>query len=59
MSVSYLSGAEVERRLDVVAAADALEAALRPLVGGRLVERMSRHDTDPAKNLPVPAEYRP
>ena len=38
-------------------AADALEAALRPLVGG-LVERMSRHDTNPANNLAVPAEYR-
>jgi hypothetical protein len=40
-------------------AADALEAALRPLVGGGLVERMSRHDTNPASNLAVPAEYRP
>ena len=38
--------------------ADALEAALRPLVGGGLVERMSRHDTNPANNLAVPAEYR-
>ncbi len=39
--------------------ADALEAALRPLVGGDLVTRLSRHDTDPASNLAVPAEYRP
>jgi uncharacterized SAM-binding protein YcdF (DUF218 family) len=39
-------------------AADALEGALRPLVGGGLVERMSRHDTNPANNLAVPAEYR-
>jgi hypothetical protein len=38
--------------------ADALEAALRPLVGGGLVERLSRHDTNPANNLAVPAEYR-
>lgn len=38
--------------------ADALEAALQPLVGGGLVTRMSRHDTDPANNLAVPAEYR-
>jgi hypothetical protein len=38
--------------------ADALEAALRPLVGGGLVARMSRHDTNPAGNLAVPAEYR-
>ena len=38
--------------------ADALEAALKPLVGGGLIERMSRHDTNPANNLAVPAEYR-
>jgi hypothetical protein len=38
--------------------ADALEAALRPLLGGGLVERLSRHDTDPANNLAVPVEYR-
>ena len=40
-------------------AADALEAALRPLVDGGLVERMSRHDTNPANNLAVPAEHWP
>lgn len=40
-------------------AADALEAALRPLVGGGgPVTRMTRHDTNPANNLAVPAEYR-
>ena len=39
-------------------AADALEADLRPLVGGALVKRMTRHDTDPAKNIPVPEQYR-
>jgi hypothetical protein len=39
--------------------ADALEAALRPLLGAGLVERMSRHDTNPANNLPVPDAYRP
>ena len=39
-------------------AADALEADLRPLVGGALITRMSRHDTDPAKNIPVPQQYR-
>ena len=38
--------------------ADALEAALQPLLGGGLVERLSRHDTNPANNLAVPAEYR-
>jgi hypothetical protein len=37
---------------------DALEAALRPHVGGGLVTRLSRHDTNPANNLAVPAEYR-
>jgi hypothetical protein len=40
------------------AAADALEAELQPLVGGAIVTRMSRHDTNPANNLPVPAEFR-
>lgn len=48
-----IDGAEVYPK----EAADALEADLRPLVGG-LVERLSRHDTDPANNLAVPAEYR-
>jgi hypothetical protein len=39
------------------AAADALEADLHPLVGGPLVERMSKHDTNPANNLQVPKQY--
>jgi hypothetical protein len=38
--------------------ADALEAALQPLVGGRLIERMTRHDTNPANNPQVPEQYR-
>ncbi|MGG5823619.1 hypothetical protein [Falsiroseomonas sp. HW251] len=38
--------------------ANALEAALQPLVGGGLVERLSRHDTNPAVNLAIPNEYR-
>jgi hypothetical protein len=38
--------------------ADALEVALRPLLGSGLVERLSRHDTNPANNLAIPAEYR-
>lgn len=38
--------------------ADALEAALRPLVGAGAVARISRHDTNPANNLAVPPEYR-
>ena len=49
-----VSGQEVYAR-DV---ADALEADLQPFVGGGPVERMSRHDTNPAANLPVPPEYR-
>ena len=39
-------------------AADALEADLRPLVGGDLVMRLSRHDTNPSNNPQVPPEYR-
>jgi hypothetical protein len=38
--------------------ADSLAADLQPLVGGGIVTRMSRHDTNPANNMPVPAEYR-
>ena len=38
--------------------ADALEGDLKPLVGGAVVKRMSRHDTSPATNIPIPAEYR-
>ena len=33
-------------------------ATLGTLVGGGAVERMSRHDTNPANNLAVPAEHR-
>lgn len=49
-----VSGNEVYAK----AAADALEADLQPLIGGELVTRMSRHDTNPANNLQVPLEYR-
>jgi hypothetical protein len=38
--------------------ADALEADLQSLVGGALVTRVSKHDTNPANNLQVPAVYR-
>ena len=37
--------------------ADALETALQPLVDGRHITHMTRHDTNPANNLPVPPEY--
>jgi hypothetical protein len=35
--------------------ADALETDLRPLVGGELVTRMNRYDTNPANNPQPPA----
>ncbi len=38
--------------------ADALESDLRPLVGGKLVTRMSKHDTNPANNPQPPARDR-
>ena len=38
--------------------ADSLEADLQPLVGGELVKRMTRHDTDPANNPQPPKRYR-
>jgi hypothetical protein len=38
--------------------ADALEADLRPLVGGGLVTRLAKHDTNPANNPQPPARYR-
>jgi hypothetical protein len=50
----HVSGKEVYPKAD----ADALEADLQPLLGGRLVTRLSRHDTNPANNLQVPSQYR-
>jgi hypothetical protein len=50
----HVSGNEVYAKV----AADALEADLQPIVGGELVARMSKHDTNPANNLNVPSEYR-
>ena len=40
------------------AVADALEAALQPLVDGERITRLSKQDNDPANNIPVPAAYR-
>ncbi len=34
--------------------ADALEASLAKLVAGGLITSLSRHDTNPANNLPIP-----
>ena len=39
-------------------AADRVEAELRGLVGQGVVERVSRHDTNPAGNMAIPAEFR-
>jgi hypothetical protein len=50
----YVAGAEVYAK----DAAEALEADLQPLVGGSLIKRMTKHDTNPAKNPQMPAEYR-
>ena len=38
--------------------ADALEAALRPLVGGGALTRLAKHDTDPANSPQMPEKYR-
>ena len=39
------------------AAADALAADLAPLVGHGAVLQMSRHDTDPRGNMPIPTAF--
>ena len=38
--------------------ADLLETELQPLVGGKIVTRMSKHDTNPANSPQPPARYR-
>ncbi len=38
--------------------ADALEAALEPLVDGKLITRLTKHDTNPANNPQPPKRYR-
>ena len=50
----YVGGAEVYAR----DRAEALEADLRPLVGGEIVVQMSKHDTNPANNPQPPKRYR-
>jgi hypothetical protein len=50
----YVDGNEVYAKEK----ADALESDLQPLVGGRLVTRMAKHDTNPANNPQPPARYR-
>ena len=50
----YVDGEEVYAKEK----ADALEADLQPLVGGSVVTRMAKHDTNPANNPQPPARYR-
>ncbi|NNG05194.1 MAG: hypothetical protein HKM95_14010 [Inquilinus sp.] len=50
----YVDGDEVYAR----AKADALEAELKPLVGGAIVTGLARHDTNPANNPQPPKRYR-
>jgi hypothetical protein len=38
--------------------ADALESDLQPLIGGAIVARLSKHDTDPANNPQMPERFR-
>lgn len=50
----YAGGEEVYPK----GVADALEADLQPLVGGAIVARLSKHDTDPANNPQMPERFR-
>jgi hypothetical protein len=50
----YVDGNEVYEK----ASADALEADLQPLVGGELITRMTKHDTNPANNPQPPSRSR-
>jgi hypothetical protein len=50
-----VGGAEVYAKQQ----ADALESDLQALVGGPLITRMSKHDTNPANNPQPPPRYRP
>ena len=51
----YVGGDEVYEKDK----ADALEAELKPLVGGPIVAKMFKYDTDPAHNPQPPAKHRP
>ena len=50
----YVNGEEVYSK----AKAEALEAELQPLVDGKEILRLSKHDTNPANNPQVPERYR-
>ena len=50
----YIDGNEVYDK----ASAEALEADLQPLLGGELITRMTKHDTNPANNPQPPSRMR-
>ena len=50
----HVGGAEIYAQ----DAADALEAALRPLAGAGVVTRLAKHDTNPVNNPQMPEKYR-
>ena len=50
----HVGGAEVYAK----DSADALEAALEPLVGAGVVTRLAKHDTNPANSPQMPERYR-
>ncbi len=50
----HVKGSEVYSKNE----AEALESDLQPLVGGRLITRLSKHDTNPASNPQPPEQYR-
>jgi len=50
----YVDGNEVYEKEK----ADALEKDLQPLVGGQVIERMYKHDTNPENNPQPPARFR-
>lgn len=54
MFALYVDGNEVYAK----PLADALESDLQPLVGGKLITRLSKHDTNPVNTPQPPAQYR-
>ncbi len=50
----YVNGEEVYAK----ELADALEADLQPLIGGEIVSRLAKHDTNPANNPQMPERFR-
>ena len=50
----YVDGNEVYAK----PLADALESDLQPLVGGKLITRLTKYDTNPVNSPQAPAQYR-